>query len=176
VNRAVFEAIRKAVSCEIELGGGIRTLDNAKTVLGIGIDFVVLGSLLTKNFELAQTLILENKDKIIAGIDAKGEQVAVEGWIENSGLTTASLLKRLTGLPLAGVIYTEIRRDGMMSGPNLEALRDVAQRITVPVIASGGVRDVRDIHAIAATGASGCIIGKAILGGHMPLDGLWGTL
>lgn len=176
VNLDTIKAIRNSVSCKIELGGGIRDLDSVSRLVDLGIDYIVLGSLLTKSPELASEISHMFPQRIVAGIDEKDDNVAVEGWIEDSRITTQSLLDALSALPLAYVIYTDITKDGMMQGPNLSALEKVASFSPFPIVASGGVRDIRDIQAIQQIKTSnilGCIIGKAVLSGELSLDSLF---
>ncbi len=172
-NLSTFQEIRKAVSCELELGGGIRTMESVHQLVESGIDLIVIGSLLIKNPELAHTIINRFAPRIIAGIDAKKDHVAVEGWLENSQKSVASLINEINEMPLAYIIYTDISRDGMMSGPNIESLKSVANQTTIPVIASGGIRDLNDIQTLKKNGINGCIIGKAILNGKLPLEKIW---
>lgn len=165
-NRPVFEAIRKAVPCELELGGGIRTLESANSLLDMGIDQLILGSLLIKNPSLAKTMIQTFPNQIIAGLDAKDGDVAIEGWIEGSGTSTASLLDALAGLPIHSIIYTDIAKDGTLEGPNLAGLEQICTETAFPIIASGGVGTKEHIEAIRRLNndqISGVIVGKAIL-------------
>ena len=171
-NRPVFEAIRKAVPCELELGGGIRTLDNAKALFDLGINQLILGSLLIKNPNLAQTIINHFPEKIIAGIDAKDGDVAVEGWIEGSGKSTQSLLETLNELPLHSVIYTDIAKDGTLSGPNLDGLKQICTETPHAIIASGGVgtrEHISSVQQLSIPQIKGIIVGKAILSGAIKL-------
>lgn len=172
VNRHVFESIRKNVSCELELGGGIRTHDNAKALLDIGINYLILGSLLIKNFELAKTIIHQFPKQIIAGIDTKDNKVSIEGWLEGSQQSAETLLESLENLPLNSIIYTDIAKDGTLEGPNIEGLQNICQKTTHPVIASGGIgclEDIQLIQNLQLKQIQGIIVGKAILSGKLSL-------
>ncbi len=176
VNSDAIQAIRSAVSCKLELGGGIRDLAGVKQVLDFGIDWIILGSLLIKQFELAKEIIVQNPHRIIAGLDANGTDIAIEGWLESSGQSIFTVIKLLNSLPISGIIYTDIAKDGTLMGPNLEALRQVAHASSVPVIASGGVGQLSDIVAVKelySDGISAVIVGKAVLSGRISLENLF---
>lgn len=176
VNRSVFQAIRKAVNCELEIGGGIRSRHTIEQLLDIGFQYCILGSVLIQDPEQATELITHFPNRMIAGIDARNEMVSVSGWLETSGIHYIDLLSRLNQLPLAGVIFTDIATDGMMQGPNLGLMQSAANHSIHPVIASGGVRHLDDVHALkalAGQGLSGCIIGKAVLSGQLALTTLF---
>jgi len=147
-----------------------------QSLLDMGIDYTVLGSLLLKDPEGAFDIIDSFPLHVIAGVDTKNDFVAVEGWLESSDVASTHVLDMLSDKPVAAIIYTDIDRDGMMLGPNIEALQRVAQHTSIPVIASGGVRSLADVSAVqeyASQGVAGCIIGKAILSGALALDTLW---
>lgn len=172
----MIKKIRAAVSCKIELGGGIRNKESVAQLLGIGIDYIILGSLLVKNTDLALEIIDAYPGKIIAGIDAKDDNVAVEGWLEASSFSVASLIDRLEDKDIASIIYTDIARDGMMTGPNLDSLKKVVKMTKIPLIASGGISclaDLRAVKDIASFGIEGCIVGKAILSNAIELKDLF---
>ncbi len=173
VNHHLLSDIRKAFSGEIEFGGGVRTKETVEELLAIGINYVILGSLLIKDFQTSIDIITAYPGKIIAGIDAKNGQVATEGWIESSELPATELAKRLSSYPLESIIYTDIAKDGMMQGPNLEELEQMGQASTIPIIASGGIRHKKDIKLVQnLKNMKGCIIGKAILNGSLDLQSL----
>ena len=167
----ILEKIRKKVSCTIECGGGIRNQEAVKTLLSIGVNELILGSMLVKDFQLSKTIIETFPNKIIAGIDAKDDAVAVEGWIEKSVLSTRDLIKKLNELPLASTIYTDIKKDGMLNGPNIDHLKHYAPISSHPLIASGGVTTLNDIEQIKTIpNVQGCIVGKAILDNKIKLS------
>ncbi|RAP39213.1 1-(5-phosphoribosyl)-5-[(5-phosphoribosylamino)methylideneamino]imidazole-4-carboxamide isomerase [Candidatus Marinamargulisbacteria bacterium SCGC AAA071-K20] len=172
-NAKVIQSIRNQSSVEIECGGGIRNQESVQSLLDLGINYIILGSLLTKDFEKASQLITTFPGKIIAGIDTVDGNVAVEGWIENSGISEDALLSKLNDLPLESVIYTDIKKDGMMMGPNVESLIQFASLSKHPIIASGGVSTLEDIALLKeneSKGISGCIIGKAILSNSIDIN------
>lgn len=169
VNMDLVSSIRKAVSCTLELGGGIRTLEQAQHWFEVGINQVVLGSLLVKNLTVALDIIHRFPNKIIAGIDAKGDWVAVEGWIEDSGISIANTVKTLEGTPIHSIIYTDISKDGTLQGPNIQGLEALMKLTAFPIIASGGIGCDADITQVStlAPHVSGVIVGKALLMGKV---------
>ena len=178
VNEDLITNIRQNISCTLEFGGGVRTKETVSYLLNIGIDFVILGSLLIKNPSLSAEIITSFPDHIIAGIDAKDDFVATEGWIENSQLSSTELIHQLNPLPLSSIIYTDIARDGMMQGPNIKSLLQHAKESHHPIIASGGIRDHTDIEQLkqlSIDGIVGCVIGKAILSKSLSMSKLWKT-
>jgi phosphoribosylformimino-5-aminoimidazole carboxamide ribotide isomerase len=107
--------------------------------------------------------------RLVLGLDARGGLVATRGWLETSGLTAADVARRHTRLPLAAIVYTDIARDGMLEGPNIESLGDMIAATSLPVVASGGIANADDIARVAAAGAAGCIVGKALYAGAVTL-------
>ena len=178
VNDSVFKDIRAAVSCELELGGGIRTIDAATNLFNLGFDYLVLGSLLTKDFQTATDIISAFPNQIIAGIDLKDGAVAVEGWLESSAISLSNLLSKLENLPVSSVICTNISKDGMLQGPDTEGLISLSSQTTLPIIASGGVSCIQDIHTLQKyykSGIIGCIVGKALLSQSLDLNAVFVT-
>lgn len=168
VNRHVIEKIRSAVQMELEFGGGIRTPQAVSDILNLGVDYAILGSILVKNTDLAVQLIEQYPHQIIAGLDMKQDSIAVEGWIESSSKSLSDILSILSTKPIASIIYTDIDRDGTLTGPNLVGLRKMASLTQIPIIASGGVsndQDIADVSALSHEGILGCIVGKAFLNG-----------
>ncbi|MGE4169787.1 MAG: HisA/HisF-related TIM barrel protein [Candidatus Margulisiibacteriota bacterium] len=173
VNHDTILAIRKAVSCELEVGGGLRSQDSLAFYKDAGINYLIIGSMLIKQTQTALDLIHAFPNTLIAGVDCKGDFVAVEGWIQKSKTPLKGVLDLLKNTPTAGVIYTDIAKDGMMQGPNLPALKTILEQTHLPLIASGGVSteaDIAQLRKLAPRGLFGCIVGKALLSGSMALD------
>ncbi len=171
-NRASIEAIVKAIAIPTQLGGGIRDIPTMEAYLSLGIGRVILGTAAQRNPELVEEACRLFPGRIVVGIDAKNGMVAVQGWAEVTGVTAVELAKRFEGYGVAAIIYTDIARDGMMQGPNIEATKALAEAISIPVIASGGVSSLRDIEnlmAIEASGIAGAITGKAVYTGAINL-------
>ena len=171
-NRAAIEAIVKALAIPTQLGGGIRDMATVEAYLSLGIGRVIIGTAAQRNPEFVKEACARFPGKIAVGIDAKDGMVAVQGWAEVTGITAVELAKQFEGYGVSAIIYTDISRDGMMQGPNVEATRQLAESISIPVIASGGLSSLRDIEnlmAIESSGVSGVITGKAIYSGAINL-------
>lgn len=171
-NKAAIEAIVSAVDIPTELGGGIRDLETVEAYLNLGIDRVILGTVAKENPELVAEACRRFPGQIVVGIDAKNGLVAVRGWAEVTEKQATDLAREMEGFGVSAIIYTDIARDGMMQGPNLEATRALAEAISIPVIASGGVSsldDIRNLLQIERYGVEGVITGKAIYSGSLNL-------
>jgi len=172
VNQEAVRAILAAVTIPVQLGGGIRNLAGIETWLKAGITRVILGSAAAKNPALVREAALRFPGRIVVGIDARGGMVATEGWAETSAIPATDLALRLQDAGIAAIIYTDIARDGMLSGLNLPETAALAAQVRVPVIASGGVADIADIVALKAFASktpnlSGAIIGRALYDGRL---------
>lgn len=170
-NLAQIEAILNAVSVPVQVGGGIRTLDTVRTYLGCGAKRVVMGTAVLQNRSVLEEACELFPERILVGIDAKNGKVAVKGWTAVSDTSARDLVRTLAGLNLAGVIYTDISRDGMLQGPDLLSLKTFVKDSPVPVIASGGITRIEDIRAIQALDPriEGVIVGKALYDGKLDL-------
>lgn len=174
VNADVIREICASVTCEIQVGGGIRDRNRLETVLGWGVTFAIVGSVFAKDMEMAKIMIDGLESQVIAGVDVKDGFVAIHGWEAQSSLSTQAIADALAPINLAGVVFTDISRDGMMAGPNFEAVGDFTKLTAHGVIASGGVRGMADILKLKLMdGVSGCIVGKALLSGEFKADLLW---
>ena len=172
VNMAAITAIIKAVKIPVQLGGGIRTLENIKECLEAGVQRVILGSVAVRQPELVAAACLQYGKQIVVGIDARDGIAAVEGWGVAGGIRAEELAKKMAEVGVERIIYTDISRDGMLSGVNVAATAALAKAAGIPVIASGGVRDMADMEAIKAAesaGIEGVIVGKAIYMGSLQL-------
>lgn len=171
-NVPVIEHILKSVSIPVQLGGGIRNLATIERLLELGVNRLILGSAAVKNPQLVAEACSKYPGHIAVGIDAKNGEVAIEGWGQGSGVAATELAKQMAQYGVATIIYTDISRDGMLSGVNVEATAALARACGVPIIASGGVaslEDIRRVKAVEADGVKGCIIGKAIYTGAVDL-------
>lgn len=172
VNGEAVRAILGATSVPVQLGGGIRDMAGIAAWLDLGIARVILGSAAVKNPALVREAALAFPGRIVVGIDARDGMVATEGWAETSTLAATDLALRLQDAGIAAIIYTDIARDGMLAGLNIEATEALAEAIEIPVIASGGVAGIGDItrlrDAAARTrGIAGTIIGRALYDGSL---------
>lgn len=171
-NLAAVKAIRKAVDVELELGGGVRDEACAANLLELGLDYVILGTAALENPDLVGRLSAKHPGRILVGIDAKEGMVAVRGWADVSGVLATDLAARLSDQGAAGFIFTDIERDGMQTGVNVEATANFARAARGQVIASGGVKDLDDIKRLlarAGDGITGVITGRAIYEGTLDL-------
>jgi len=172
VNSETIRKIVKAVPVPTQLGGGIRDLDTIKSYLDLGITQVILGTIAYKNSQLVTDACNQFLGRIILGIDASRGHVAVEGWVEKTQITPIEMAKRFENDGISAIIYTDIQRDGMTSGPNIEATKELAEAITIPVIASGGISgtdDIKRLMSVEKYGVTGVITGRALYEGTMDL-------
>lgn len=170
-NKAWVEAILEAVSVPVQVGGGIRTLDAIRMYLRCGAGRVVVGTAVLEDLSVLERACAEFPDRILVGLDVRDGRIAIRGWTTLSDRSPRALLRTLSRYPLAGVIHTDIAQDGMLEGPNLSSLREVVEWSPFPVMASGGISRVGDLHAIKALGprVEGVIVGKALYDGKLEL-------
>ena len=171
-NVPVIQRILKSVSIPVQLGGGIRNLETIDKLLELGVTRLIFSSTAVKNPELVAEACKKYPGHIAVGIDAKNGEVAIEGWGQGSGVAATELAKKMASFGVETIIYTDISRDGMLSGVNVEATAALARACGVPIIASGGVAsldDIRRVKAVEGDGVQGCIIGKAIYTGAVDL-------
>jgi phosphoribosylformimino-5-aminoimidazole carboxamide ribotide isomerase len=169
VNLEVVRAITAAVEIPCELGGGVRTEDDIRTLLGAGLSRVVVGTKALREPEWFREMCHKFPNKIALGIDARNGMVATHGWLETSDVSAVAMARQFADEPIAALIYTDIATDGMLQGPNLAAMREMAEAVSLPVIASGGVSSAQDVSKLTDTGVAGCIIGRAFYEGHLTL-------
>lgn len=172
-NREVVVAIADAVSIPVQVGGGIRNLAVIADYLGSGLERVILGTAALREPQLLEAACQRFPHRVALGIDARDGQVAIEGWKETTGTDAISLVGRFSHLALAAVIYTDIHRDGMQSGVNVQATRNLLEATRFPVIASGGVATLKDVEALLPLiplGLQGVITGRAIYSGTLVLS------
>ena len=171
-NLEVIRRLRRSVTIPIQLGGGLRTLDTMATYMEAGIDRLILGTAVLKDPDLVARALTAYPGRIALGLDAKNGLLAVEGWTATSSRNAAEVARELAPLKPAAIIYTDISRDGVKQGVNLEATRNLAQATGIPVIASGGVSSIDDIKTLLPLeplGVIGVITGKALYDGNLDL-------
>ncbi|HJF85633.1 MAG TPA: 1-(5-phosphoribosyl)-5-[(5-phosphoribosylamino)methylideneamino]imidazole-4-carboxamide isomerase [Megamonas hypermegale] len=172
-NLATVEMILKTVDIPVELGGGIRTMENIETVLDMGVSRVILGSVAVKNPQLVKDACKKyGSERIVVGIDAKDGIVAVDGWGVSGNVEAKELAKKMALGGVKHIIYTDISRDGTLSGVNAQATAEIARYSGVKVVASGGVSSIEDIKLLKqyeADGIEGVIVGKSIYTGSLSL-------
>lgn len=172
VNTKAIEAIVKAVSVPVQVGGGLRDRTGVVQLLDSGVRQVILGTAAVEEPAVVEALCAEFPGQIIVGIDARKGLVATRGWLETSEVMATDLSRQMSKLGVAAIIYTDILRDGTLIGPNLEALRELAASIDIPIIASGGISSITDLLSLLALeplGVSGVIVGRALYTGDILL-------
>jgi len=162
--------IRQSVKIALQVGGGIRSIGNIMNLFSAGIDRIIIGTAAIEDPEFLTSSCRKYPGKVLIGIDAKEGMVAIRGWEEVTSINANELARRLEIMGVAGIIYTDINRDGMLSGPNIDATREMVESVHIPVIASGGVSGIEDIkNLMKIKNLWGVITGKAIYSGALDL-------
>lgn len=164
----VAEIVRET-GLPVELGGGIRTMEDIEARLTLGVARVILGTVALTDPDLVRRACARYPGRIACGIDAKDGRVAVHGWVEASDVAPVDLALRMKDAGVLDVIYTDIRRDGMQTGPNVEATAELVRRTGLRVIGSGGVGKIQDLYDLRDAGCAGAIVGKALYNGNFTL-------
>ena len=173
INKEVIRNIVKAIPIPIQLGGGIRNIKTVENYLALGIHQIILGTVAYKNPDFVTLACKKFPDRIILGIDAKKDHVAVEGWTEETNMTPVEMARQFEQVGISAIIYTDIHRDGMSTGPNVQATGALARAIKIPVIASGGISGIDDVAkllTLSDLGVTGMITGKALYEGILDLS------
>ena len=170
-NQAAIQAVLEAAGpVPIQLGGGMRSVEHVEGVLALGVDRVILGTAALEAPEVFRAAALRWPGQIVLGLDAKGGRVAIRGWQETADAAVEKVLQRFEDLPLAAVLHTDIGRDGMLQGPNVAATSHLAGLTRFPLLASGGVRSLQDLEALARTRViAGAVVGRALYTGALDL-------
>ncbi|MDH5667060.1 MAG: 1-(5-phosphoribosyl)-5-[(5-phosphoribosylamino)methylideneamino]imidazole-4-carboxamide isomerase [Nitrospira sp.] len=168
-NLPQIESVIEAVNVKVQVGGGIRSIDTVRQYLQAGVSRVVLGTAALTDRAFLEQACREFPGRILLGLDARDGRVAVKGWTTVSDVKAIDLLKEVSDHAIGAVIYTDIARDGMLSGPNIQALQEVVAHSSFPVIASGGISRIEDLLAVRALGpqVEGAIVGKALYDGKL---------
>jgi phosphoribosylformimino-5-aminoimidazole carboxamide ribotide isomerase len=169
-NLAAIKNILKTIDIPIQLGGGIRDEQTACRFLNLGVQKVIIGTEALKNPAWVARIAKQHPGRVIVGIDARNGLVAIEGWTETTATKAVELAKRFEGCGLAAINFTDIQRDGMQTGPNIEETRKLAEAVDIPVVASGGVatiQDIQDLLPLEPCGVIGVITGKALYSGTL---------
>jgi phosphoribosylformimino-5-aminoimidazole carboxamide ribotide isomerase len=170
VNTDTISAIAALGRVKIEVGGGLHNEDSIKQLLDIGVERVIIGTKAVSDFEWFSRMTEKFSSKIVLGLDARGSSVATHGWTQKSPRKLLDFAVEVVKLPIAAIIYTDITKDGMMTGPNLERTKALIEAVKVPVIASGGVSKINDIKELARIGAAAVIIGRSLYEGTLKLS------
>ncbi len=170
-NLDVIGRVAASVKVPLQVGGGIRTLDTARTVTGLGVPRIVLGTTAVRNQklvrEVCQTL---GSEAVVVGVDARDGRVVIEGWLERASVAARELMREMVALGVGRFIYTDVNRDGTLTGPNFQPITALMEEIEVPVIASGGIASMEDLERLAALGVEGAIVGMALYTGAIDLQ------
>ena len=170
MNGAAIEGILAAVNIPVQLGGGIRSVEMVADWLDRGVSRIVLGTVAVKDTDMVIEACRRWPDRVAVGIDARGGFVAVEGWAEQLSLSVFDLAARFENAGVAAIVYTDIARDGMMQGVNVEATASLAEQTAIPVIASGGIASLQDLRALKARAViAGAISGRALYDGRLDI-------
>jgi phosphoribosylformimino-5-aminoimidazole carboxamide ribotide isomerase len=169
INGPSVQAIVAASDVPCQLGGGLRCEADILDALSWGVRRVVLGTRALKDPAWFEQVCRRFPGQIVLGLDVRSGRIATDGWLESSARPALELVQSCAGWPLAALVYTDISRDGMLDGPNLEALAEVIRISAIPVIASGGITTLEDIRRLSQLGAAGCIIGRALYEGRLRL-------
>lgn len=165
-----ISAIRKAIDIPIEVGGGIRDINRIEQLISLGVDRVIIGTAAAKDPDMVKSASDKFPGRVLVGIDAKDGMVAIKGWVEVTEFGAIDFAKKMQDAGTAGIIYTDISRDGMLTGPNLGAMEAMVNALSIPVIASGGVSKINDVEDLMRIkNLWGVITGKALYEGTMDL-------
>jgi phosphoribosylformimino-5-aminoimidazole carboxamide ribotide isomerase len=168
-NLAAIQRIREAITIPMQAGGGLRTLESVAALFDLGIQRAILGTAALKYRDFLRACLERWGERIAVGLDARDGLVATDGWLETSTIPALTLARELAAEGVARFIYTDIARDGTLSGPNLTSLAQLQQAINQPIIASGGVAALEDLRALAGLGVEGAIVGRALYTGEVKL-------
>jgi phosphoribosylformimino-5-aminoimidazole carboxamide ribotide isomerase len=172
-HRSLIERMVHSVSIPIEVGGGIRDLKTIESYLSLGVQWIILGTAAFSNPRLVEETCRSFSGRVILAIDAKGGRVAIQGWTEVVSLGAVDLARQFEGMGISSIIFTDIERDGMGTGPNLGTTKSLARSISIPVIASGGVShigEIRQLLELEPDGVIGVIVGRALYTGQIELE------
>lgn len=169
VNFKVIEKLASSVTVPLEIGGGIRDVETVRRYLNAGVKRIIIGTKACESPDFIRELMNNVEAEIVAGIDAKNGKVAVKGWVEVTGIDAKELAISVEKQGAVAIIYTDIAKDGMRTGPNIEATLEIINTVNIPVIASGGVSNESDIYELAKHPVWGVIVGKAIYEGNINL-------
>jgi phosphoribosylformimino-5-aminoimidazole carboxamide ribotide isomerase len=169
VNTETIAAIVALGLLKVEVGGGIRDETSIRQLLDMGVTRVIIGTKAVSDFEWFSEMARKFRGQIVLGLDARDSMVATHGWLQDSKQTVLEFAAQADKLPLAAIIYTDIAKDGMLTGPNIESTKALVEAVRTPVIASGGVKEIDDIRRLAPIGVAGVIAGRSLYEGTLTL-------
>jgi phosphoribosylformimino-5-aminoimidazole carboxamide ribotide isomerase len=171
-NAEIIRTIVRRVGAPIQVGGGIRSLETIGWYLDLGVDRVVIGTEAIRNPDMVKDACRRFPNRVVVGIDARNGRVAIEGWTEDTGVSAIQLAKTFEDSGVAAINFTDIHRDGMQTGPNIEETRKLAESVSIPIVASGGVHtldDIRNLLPLETASVTGVITGRALYSGTLDL-------
>ena len=169
INGETIRRIRDSVGVPCQVGGGLRDDSHIEEAFSWGVERVILGTRALQDIAWFRSVCERHPGRVVLGLDARDGRVATHGWLETSQTSAVGVARQASAWPLAAIVFTDIRRDGMLEGPNFDALGEMGAASGVPVIASGGVTTVDDVRRLAALKLAGCIIGRALYEGRIDL-------
>jgi len=170
LNESILAEIAKNTNLHIQTGGGVRTMADIERKLSLGVTHVVIGTAAAKNPQFAKEAVKKFGDAIVIGIDAKNGIVATDGWLKEGTATAVELAKQMVSFGVKTIVYTDISKDGMMQGPNVNATAEMVREVGCDIIASGGVSCMEDLAQLAAINSAGVILGKSIFTNAIELN------
>jgi len=175
VNSTTIKEILKKVKSKIQIGGGIRTIDDISRWIEIGIDRIVMGTAAVENIELLETACNKFKNKIAVALDVKDGFIALSGWTKRTNISAIDFIKKIQNFGVSRIIYTDINRDGTKQGPNIKDTVELSSKSTIPLVISGGVsslEDIKKIKSLSNSNIEGVIVGKSIYDGDIKISDL----
>lgn len=173
INYEIISKITKNLNIPVQVGGGIRNRERADKYFSVGVNRIILGTSAVNNYDLVKDLCNSYPEKIAVSIDAKDELVAIKGWVETSNIKALDFAKDLENLGVSTIIYTDISKDGMMSGPNYDALCALKEHVNTNIIASGGIANIEHIRKLESLNLYGAITGKALYEGTLTIEEIY---
>ncbi|PSF36283.1 1-(5-phosphoribosyl)-5-((5-phosphoribosylamino)methylideneamino)imidazole-4-carboxamide isomerase [Aphanothece hegewaldii CCALA 016] len=173
INLPTIAKIVQEIPIPVQVGGGLRDFQSVANLLKLGVERAILGTIAVEKVSIVEQLCQAFPHQIVVGIDARNGKVATKGWLETSEVNATDLAQQMESLGVAAIIFTDIHRDGTLSGPNLESLRELAHAVNIPIIASGGVSSLTDLLSLLSLeplGVTGAIVGKALYTGDLSLS------
>lgn len=170
INFNIISDIASLLTIPIEVGGGIRNSIIAEKYLDAGVSRVIIGTSAVNNISFVKDMCQKYPGKIAVSVDVKGDYVAIKGWVETSNVKALDFIKELESVGVTTVVYTDISKDGMLSGPNIEGLMQMQREVNMDFIASGGIKDINDIKALDKLNVYGAITGKALYEGTLTME------
>jgi len=169
VNSSIIEAIAGSSNLRVEVGGGVRDESSIMQLLDAGVERVIVGTKALLNFDWFTSMTYKFRNRLALGLDARGSSIATHAWMQDSSRELLDFARTAAKLPISAIIYTDISKDGMLSGPNIDRTRELAESVDIPVIASGGVTTIEDVLTLAKVKVAGAIVGRAIYEGTFDL-------